>query len=132
MATKDRLPENRFKEAHDRIVAARTDEAELLTIVSSAMRMDGDAFWKFYVASNRLDIEEAIEVHPLTAIFGPRLATRGNRNLSREKCFLEWREVFADHDVAVPPNGSGAERRARPADPRSGSSPPNASARATG
>ncbi len=131
-ATKYGLPGNWFKEAHDRIVAARTDEAKLLTIVSSAMRMDGDKFWKVYAGSNRRDIEEAIEVHPLTAILRPRLATRDNRNLSREKCLFERREVFADHDGAVPPNGSGAERRGTIAEPRSGPSAPNASARATG
>ncbi len=48
---------------------------------------------------------------------------------SRLKQFDKLRDV---HVLALPPNGSGAERRATIGDPRSGPKAPNASARATG
>jgi hypothetical protein len=54
--------------SHDAIVALRTDEASLLTIVRAAMDVLVNTISQSKPAAHRLDINEAVKINPLSTI----------------------------------------------------------------
>jgi hypothetical protein len=95
----------RFITPHARIITFCADEAPFLTVVGAAVDVVGDAAGQEEPGVDGGGVEVAIEINPLAAIVGPRLAAIGLANAVGEEGLFDLFEVFAGHGIIRPHAG---------------------------
>ena|SRR5947207_1515131 len=90
--------------AHDAVVAKRTYETSLLSVMRASMHMVLDTICKQKSPAQRLNVKEAVKVNALSAVLGPSRTTECLSNPTSENRLLKCSEVLACHDAEFTPN----------------------------